>query len=215
MSHSHFDVQASSAIVVGDVGPRTAKTLRRGERSGESPLQAPDRLPHAQSAVPSPPRSEASIRSEKAASHYAATRDQRRSVIARGATSRALDEALHARQVRGEEAYSNVAIARACDVDERIVRDWRNDWKDSKRSLPAWALKLVPFEIRRELDADIEAARVGKIDRRELPNVRPMLSKLDAQLAQEDPAIALRELVAAVRQVEGMIARLTGKATGG
>jgi hypothetical protein len=127
-------------------------------------------------------------------------------VLARNDTARALDETLHERQVRGEEAYSNVAIGRACDVDESIVRKWRTNQKP----LPAWALKLVPFEIHRELAANIDAARVGKIDRRELPNVRPMLAKLDAQLATEDPIIALKELAQAARQLEAMIARLTG-----
>lgn len=210
MSRSVLEVQGSSAVALGDLRPRTARTLRLGERAGSSPLHGAENLPFAQSEVPAPPRSEASLRSEKAASDYAATRDQRRSVKARAETSRAFDEALHARQVRGEEAYSNVAVGRACDVDERIVREWRNDWNDGRRPVPAWALKLLPFEITRELGADIEAARVGKLDRRELPNVRPMLSKLDAQLAHEDPAIALRELVAAARQLAGMIERLTG-----
>lgn len=206
MSRSVSEAQASAAVGIVDPAPRTAKTLSLGERAVRSPPHGADYLPPAQSEEISEPRSGASLRSEKAASKYLATRDQRRSVQSRVATARAFDESLHARQVRGDEAYSNVAVARACDVDERIVRDWRA----GIRPVPAWSLKLMPAEVRRELDADIDAARAGKIDRRELPNVRPLLSKLDAQLANEDPAIALRELVAAARQLAGMIERLTG-----
>ena len=154
----------------------------------------------------SEPRSDASLRSEKAAATYAVSRDERRSVLARVDTSRALDEALHARQVRGEEAYSNVAVARACDVDERIVREWRS----GDRALPAWALRMLPHDIAREVTASIDAARVGRIDRRELPMVRPMLSRLEAQLAKEDPAVARRELEAALRMIGGMVERLKG-----
>jgi hypothetical protein len=205
----HFvEAECAADARVFERGARTARTLRLGERAGSAPLQAPDHLPLAQSEDSSPARSEASLRSEKAASEYAATRDQRRSVQARIATARSLDEALHVRQVRGEEAYSNVAIARACDVDERIVRDWRDDSPDAKRALPAWALKLLPSEIHRELNADTEAARVGKIDRRELPNVRPMLSKLAAQLPLEDRDVADRELAAAERMIQAMRQRL-------
>lgn len=202
------EVQGSSAIALGDPEARTAKVLRLGERAGNRPLHASDSVTSVQSEVPSPPRSGASLRSEKATAKYLATCDSRRSVLARNDTARALDETLHERQVRGVEAHSNVAIGRACDVDESTVRKWRTNMKP----LPAWALKLVPFEIHRELAANIDAARVGKIDRRELPNVRPMLAKLDAQLATEDPAIALKELVQAARQLEAMIARLNGGA---
>ena len=201
---SEFDGSHASAIV--DEPRRTAKTLRRGERSGSALPHATEISTAVQSEIPAEPRSEASLRSEKAAATYAETRDLRRSVQVREETAEALDHALHERQVRGEEAYSNVAIGRACDVDEATVRKWRTN----RKPIPAWALKLVPFEIHRDLVADIEAKRLGKIDRRELPNVRPMLAKLDAQLANEDPAIALKELAQAARQLEAMIARLTG-----
>lgn len=201
-----LDGQASSTACFVDDRPRTAKVLRRGECAVRTPLSAADSVTRVQSEVPSPPRSDASLRSEKAAANYAATREQRRSVVARLTTATAFADALHARQIRGEDAYSNVAIGRACDVDESTVRKWR----DGEKALPAWAMKLLPFEICRELGVDIETARHGKLERRELPNVRPMLSKLDAQLANEDPAIALRELVAAARMLSGMIERLTG-----
>lgn len=180
------EVEGSSAVAFVDEPPRTAKTLSLGERAGGRPLHASEHSALVQSEVPSPPRSAASLRSEKAAASYLETRDQRRSVLLREETAQALDDALHVRQLRGDEAHSNVAIGRACDVDEATIRKWRTNQKP----LPAWALKVMPFELHRELVANIDAARLGKIDRRELPNVRPMLSKLDAQLANEDAAIA-------------------------
>lgn len=200
------EAQGSSAVALGDHKARTAKVLRLGERSGGSPLQASDSVTPVQSEVPSPPRSGELFRAEKAAANYLTTCDSRRSVLARSDSAQAFDETLHAKQMHGGDAYSNVAIGRACDVDESTVRKWRT----SKKPLPAWALKLLPFEVYRDLIADIEAKRLGKIDRRELPNVRPLLAKLDAQLASEDPSVALKELVAAARVLEAMIARLNG-----
>ncbi len=199
--------QASASPAIGDQSQRTARTLRLGERSAPATFQRPDSVADDQSAqtgTPPAARSDASIRSEIAAANYAATKDMRRSVRARDTIANDLNEALHARQVRGEESYSNVAFGRACDVDEKTVAKWRSD----EKPLPAWALSLMPHDLYRETLASVEAARHGKIERRELPNLRPLLSKLDVQLAQEDPAVALRELGAAARQLAGMIERL-------
>lgn len=198
----------SSAVSVGDDRPRTARTLRLGERSGSALPQAPESSPDDQSAIPSPPRSGASIRSEKAAANYAATKHDRRSVVAREKVANDFSEALHARQLSGDEAYSNVGIGRACDADEKTIAKWRS----AEKPLPVWALHLMPNDLYREVIAGVDAARRGRIAPRELPNVRPLLSRLDAQLASEDPAIALRELVAAARLLESMIARLTSGA---
>lgn len=64
-----------------------------------------------------------------------------------GEAAKAVDTILHARSMRGDMGSSNEALARACGVDEKGIRQWR---KNDKR-IPLAALLLMPASVSVEI----------------------------------------------------------------
>lgn len=120
--------------------------------------------------------------------------------------ARRFDEIMHAHWVRGEEAYSNVAVARACNVSEKTVRDWRSGAK----RIPPEAIALFPSQLFDETVAILTGLR-NRAPKRAIAQLRQALADLPSQLAGEDPAEILRALLNA----QGEIAALMQKAVGG
>ncbi len=145
-----------------------------------------------------------SVRAEE--SHRELASSTRPLAKARCAVARAFDEVMHAHWLRGEESYSNVAVARSCGTDEKTVRQWRLGTKH----LPVTALTLMPSQIYAEV-LDIVAKSRGVVPKRALLLLTKSLDDLDGQLAHEDPT----EVVKALAGAQGRIAELMKKAMGG
>lgn len=133
---------------------------------------------------------------------------------ARARFAEALDSTLNDHWVNGEEAYSNVAIARMCGVDEKTVRAWREDESDEPgvqgKPMPAAALQLVPSRLHEELLEHVAAAR-GRAPKRAIGLLRRALVDIEWQIANEDP----REVVKALAAAQVQLGELMKKAMGG
>jgi hypothetical protein len=153
--------------------------------------------------VPEAPRSEASLRAERAAA--ALPRSLRPLAKARTEFATAFDRVMNEHWLRGEEAYSNVAVGRTCGVDERIVREWRT----GERPMPAAALALLPTQVYGEMLDHLAASR-GRTPKRALMQLRQALTDLDAQLAHEDGTEVVRTLGGAQEQLTELMKKAMG-----
>lgn len=156
-----------------------------------------DDLPKAED---SGPRTIQSVRAEQAALR------PRGLAKAKSDFARRFDEVMHAHWVRGEEAYSNVAVARACNVSEKAVREWRRGIK----RIPPECIAKLPGQL---FDQTIEimTGMRSRAPKRAIAQLRQALADLPSQLAGEDPAEVLRALLNA----QGELAALMAKAVGG
>lgn len=200
--------EGSSAVAIVDEPRRTARALRLSDRRTNRLPDAQEIGTPVQSEPVAAPRSEASLRSEKAHERLASTpRALRPLTKARDDIAAAFDRVMSEHWLRGEEAYSNVAVARACGVDERIVREWRS----GEKPMPAAALALIPSQLYAEMVDSLAANRRQGVPRRALVKLRESLAELDGQLGHEDGA----EVVRALAGAQGQIASLMAKAVGG
>lgn len=122
---------------------------------------------------------------------------------ARQTLSKAFDAVMHEHWLRGEEAFSNVSVARMCGVDEKIVRQWRT----GDKPMPLAALLLLPSQLYSEMLGQVDAGR-GRTPKRALVQMRQALADLDGQLAHED----LDEVVRALSDLQTRAADLAMKA---
>ena len=209
MPRSTIDAQGSSALQVVDLAPRAAKTLRRGERSGLFPAASEPRAAQA-GGTSEPPRSAESLRAEMSRGQLELLpREQRPLAKARDEFAEAFDRVMNAHWLRGEEAYSNVAIARACGVDEKTVRAWRSEGRTEQKPMPAAALRLLPSQVFGEMLDYLSTAR-GRTPKRALVKLREALGELDGQIAHEDAAEVLRALLGAQEQIAGLMKKAMG-----
>ena len=204
-SRSPFEFQGSACPAVFPAEGRTAKALRRGERAGVFAAETSARTDQT-GGIQAPPRSEASLRSESLRARFdALPRSLRPLAKARSEFAAAFDTVMNEHWLRGEEAYSNVAVARACGVDEKTVRAWRSE----EKPMPAAALTLIPTQVYGEVLDYLASAR-GRTPKRALVKLRESLGELAGQLAHEDGAEVVRALVG----VQGQVAALMTKAMG-
>lgn len=145
-------------------------------------------------------RSQASVCAEKSV-----RRADSALFLARCSFAAAFDAAMHAHWLRGEESLSNVAIGRACGVDEKTVRLWRL----GEKPMPAAALQLLPSQVYGEMIDHLAGSR-GRTPKRALVKLREALGELGGQLAHEDGSEVVRALVGA----QGQLADLMKKAMG-
>lgn len=124
---------------------------------------------------------------------------------ARSEFVRRFDAIMVGHYLRGEEAYSNVAVARACGVDEKTVRQWRS----GEKQLRAETIALFPGRLRDEVLALLKDLE-GRAPERALVQLGRSLDALDTQIAQEDPV----DLVPALDHAIGRIVVLKKKAMG-
>lgn len=126
-----------------------------------------------------PFRTEESRRSEES---YRNLENQPRPLIkARGDVSAALNAAMLAAFERGDDSLSNVAVGRACGVDEKIVREWRN----GERPFPGAALVLLPSRLYDDVIDGIARHR-GRCPRPGHVLVRQGLDAIEAQAPNKD-----------------------------
>lgn len=151
------------------------------------------------------PRTAHSIRCQKAYRDWLALPpSQRPLAVARGEIARSFDTAMHAHWLAGEEAFSNVAVARACGLDERNVRQWR----EGEKAIPLAALLVMPATLANEMVNVVRDRRgVGAV-RRGLAGLDLALTGLDAAADPEDRDEVMRTLIDAQRRITERIARL-------
>lgn len=117
--------------------------------------------------------------------------------VARMEVAGAFDRVMHAHWVAGEGAFSNCAVARACGVDERIVRRWRL----GEQPIPIAALLVMPPTLAAEIVSLVQDRRVLS------PHQRGVPALLDAVAALAEPARAedVADLRRALREAERAI----------
>jgi hypothetical protein len=143
------------------------------------------------------PRTETSIRAEVAHRDLQALPpSQRPLALARAEFARAFDSVMHNHWLAGEGAYSNVAVARACGVDEKTIRQWR----EGEKPFPAAALTLLPGQLFDEIMSHVAAAR-GRTPRRAVVQLREALTALRVQAVHEDQHELTRALLDAQREL--------------
>lgn len=108
---------------------------------------------------------------------------------ARSEFVRRFDAIMTDHRMRGEVAYSNGAVARACDVDEKTVRQWRS----GEKPLRAEAIALFPGRLRDEV-----LALIRELDGRGVePGIVQLarsLDMLDEQVTAEDAPVIRRAI---------------------
>lgn len=125
---------------------------------------------------------------------------------ARTEIAAALDTEMREAWIAGDESLSNVAVAKACGVDERIVRRWR----DGERSLPVGALLVMPATLAQRIVARLQDRRALSPHRRGLPQLRAAIERLAEPVADDDRREVLRALLDAQRRIGDVIAALAG-----
>lgn len=135
------------------------------------------------------PRTAHSLRCEQAYRDWQATPpSQRPLAVARGELARAFDAAMHAHWLAGEGAFSNVAVARSCGIDERNVRQWR----DGEKAMPVAALLVMPATLTNELVTLVRERRGLAVHQRGLAALAAALDQLEAR---SRPTTATRSCV--------------------
>lgn len=209
MSRSVSEIQGSAAVSVVDLDARAENASSSGVRpairavcnratSGEreEPRAAQT------GGVPAAPESERTIESHRAeAASHALQSGPRKLVKARSEFVRRFDAIMTEHRMRGETAYSNGAVARACGVDEKTVRQWRN----GEKPLRAEVVALFPGRLRDEV-----LALIRELDGRGVEPGIVQLAKsldvLDSQVTAEDASVldhAIGRLVGMKRKAMG------------
>ena len=192
--------QRDAAPRIGMHEARTEEAVR-GERTylNGAPVSAQDEVDV------QIPRTAHSHRCEQAYRDWTTTPpSQRPLAVARGEIARAFDAFLHERWLAGDAALSNVAVARACGVDERMVRGWR----EGEKALPAAALLVMPVAAAQALVARVQERRILSPHRRGAAILRDALEQLEQPVSAEDRGAVLRELLDALRRINEQIAKL-------
>lgn len=197
MTRSPFDDQASSAT------PTCSRAARaEGARSiGEEPHtrascnlaeDRDDAAPRAarMGGIPAAPESERTIQSRRAeAARLTEGPGLRKLAKARSEFVRRFDAIMAEHRMRGEGAYSNGAVARACGVDEKTVRQWRA----GDKPLRAEVVALFPGRLRDEV-----LALIRELDGRGIePGIVQLarsLDVLDGQVTAEDAPVLRRAI---------------------
>lgn len=160
----------------------------------------------AEQAAPVPAESTRSLESVRAEqAHRALVAKPRPLTKARSEFARRFDAVMHAHWVRGEEAFSNVAVARACGVDEKAVRQWRL----GEKRIPPEAMALFPSQLFDETVSVLEALR-SRTPKRAVSELGKALSNLDTQILHEDPTEMLRALVEARSKIDALMKKAMG-----
>lgn len=195
------NVQATQGGTSVDEAPRAADsatcvagTPERDDASSRD-LDA-DHSPRAEQAT----RTAQSVRAEQAYRDLnALPPSQRPLALANASLAAAFDAVMHEAWLAGEEAYSNCAVARACGVDEKTVRQWR----DGRKPLPASALTLMPTRVREQLETHIADER-GAAPKRGVFLVRQGVALMRTELSHDDARESLRAVRAAKRELEDL-----------
>ncbi len=128
-----------------------------------------------------------SLRAERA--HQALQSGPRKLAKARTEFVRRFDAIMTDHRMRGETAYSNGAVARACGVDEKTVRQWRS----GEKQLRAEVIALFPGRLRDEV-----LALIRELDGRGVePGIVQLgrsLDVLDGQVTAEDAPVLDRAI---------------------
>lgn len=143
-------------------------------------------------------------RCEEAYQNWAATPpSQRPLAIAREHVKVTFDGLMHEHWLRGEDGLSNTAVARACGVDEKVVRDWR----DARKPLPLAALLVMPVTLVSELVEFVQEQRACQ-HRRGAAMLDEAIARLERPAAPEDRAEVLRAALEGARRLNELVARL-------
>lgn len=202
--------RARCAFFADEVRAEGACSAHASVTRCSAPVSAPEpqeELVRAEHPGAIPPPAESSVRSlhsERAERVW--VRPMARPLAkARSEFARRFDAAMSEHWVRGEEAYSNTAVARACKVNEKTVREWRL----GEKRIPPEAIALLPGQLFEETVAILESLR-SKTPKRAVIELRKSLTDLESQIAHEDP----HEVVKALDAAAGRIAELRKKAVG-
>lgn len=153
-------------------------------------------------------RSVSSVRSEAAYKDWLAVAPSDRPLsVAHAATAKHFDGLMHTHWLRGEEAYSNVAVARASGIDEKHVRQWRT----GEKRIPLAALLTMPPTLANAIVTWIGETRGFDRQQRALTSLATALDRVDAPVRAEDRDEVLRGLRDARDRI---IARLDALAMG-
>ncbi len=182
--------------------PRAVEAFR-GEQADLNATK--ERVVSNESVQPEENRTGESRRSEAAYRDINALPPHRRKLaVARAELANAFDAVMHEHWLRGNEAYSNVAVARACDIDEKQVRQWR----ENEKPMPAAAMVLFPGRLYQDVLAEVERMR-GRGTKRSAVLLREALDGLGEELAREDARDARRVIDDGQRRLLEISARLT------
>jgi hypothetical protein len=145
-------------------------------------------------------RSEASLRSEDAYRRWVDVPPSQRPLAqSRAAVASVLDEEMHNAWLSGDDRASNVCVAQALGVDERIVREYRLGKKylplGALLALPRWLASRVLLRVQTEMGADraplaamprvLEALR-GSVSKENAAEVRRAVREAQRQLLEID-----------------------------
>lgn len=188
----------------GQVAHATRQAGRTDQPCSVHPLRSAD-LGTADDSPRADPncRTEQSLRAEEAHQDLQSLAPSQRPLsLARVALASAFDGIMHGHWLRGEAAYSNVAVSRVCGVDEKTVRQWRAN----EKPLPWAAAIVIQSQLRFDVERQIDEVR-GKTPRRALTQLREALEALETQLAHEDA----REVGRALDDAQEQLFRLARK----
>lgn len=199
-------MRSSLPDVHGSAACRFVDEPARAERARSEDVRAP----HATATDVVPPAAEPSARSLESVraelAHQALKAVPRKLAKARSAFVRSFDALMNDHHLRGEEAYSNVAVARACGVDEKTVRQWRS----GEKHLRAEAVALFPGRLRDEVLAllrDIE----GRSPEIPLVQLGRSLDAIDRQLTKGGSGNVVPALDLALVRIEVMKRKAMGE----
>lgn len=200
------EVQRGSCLRIGEHAPRAQQPSRE-----ECTHQVHDRATLRnvdEGAEARAPRTITAERATAAQVEWAGVPpSQRPSAMAARQMADALDEALHRAYLDGNDALSNVAIGRACGVDEKTVRQWRL----GRRPMPSWALLKLPPSLAAEMLAWVQRTRGVSAHQGAAKTLLEAVGRLEKPM----PAGERGDVARVVGEAMGRLGLVLAKATGG